>query len=360
MKESLRRLTSAGDDQPFFDEFPPQCLSCIKGPNALIEKCPIDGKRARHCTITGTYGSIFECNKAEGLVKSAKIHANVLSNGIGLLKTLGEYKRRISEKYDKAFKRLLHNVERNDAHIIQDFQNVVSEAEMIAAHGRHRTVVSSALKKDLPLAAKAMLNIFKAAISIKNEITIYQRLYVDSVWRQEPKNYKVHRVFMNTAYKFYEDFSALGISLKVGDSYDEVLVDFESISVVLFHLLDNAAKYAYPNSTIEVSFLRAADTKTTSIVIQMTSVAVEENEKKEIHLEGRSGIHAIKLGRSGKGFGMSIAADIMCKTDLHLDIKWDIEKKITVHENIPYTRNVFTLAGMKLVKLQIPGHGRPN
>lgn len=352
MKYGLIQLTSSGDKEPYFSEFSGECVACIKRQQEIVEKCPIDGRKARHSTVVGPYGAVFGCAKKHGFVVSKSLHESALGDAVKDLKALAEFKRRILEQYEKAYKRLLHNVERNDAHIIQEFQNVVPDALLVGSQKGVRGIVSNAISKDLPAASKALTNIFKAAIGIKNELTIYQRLYVDPHWRPELGTYKAHKVFMNTAYKFYDEFNEVGIWLDVGDCHDYVEIDFECVSVVLFHILDNARKYVKPHSDIMVQFTKRADKDELSIHIEMTSLTVEPDEVSRIELEGVSGRNAEKLGKSGKGIGMAVIRDIVSKAGLAFAAKWGLDR---IHfEGVPYSRNVLILGGLKLVQLGKP------
>ncbi len=352
MKDSLLRLSSAGENAPFLDEFPPECKQCLSSGPKVIDKCPIDGRKARLSKIEGANGVVIGCAKKKSLVESDSLHERVLRGGLDQVNILAPYKRLIVEKYEKAYKRLLHNVERNDAHIIQEFQNVVPDKVVIGSQKNYRAIVADHASADIMLAAKALINVFKAAISIKNELTIYQRLYVEPVWRSEMAVYRLHSVFMNTAYKFYDEFNDYSIWLNVGESYDYVNVDFESVSVVLFHLMDNTRKYAKPSSEVFVHFERSVDSREASIRIEMISLAVEESEKSRILIEGYSGYYAQKMARAGKGIGMSIVNDIVTKSGLSLTIDWDIAGKREMVNGYPYTTNRFILGKLELAHVK--------
>ncbi len=348
MSEAFVRLTSHGDSEPFFSEFPPQCAVCIGQKIEVVEHCPLDGRRARHSTIHGTHGSVFGCTRKASLVASRKLHEAVLKEGLEHLKTLGQYKRRIVEQYERAFKRMLHNVERNDAHVIQEFQNVVPDSLLIGSQRSFRSVVAEAISNDLSASAKALTNVFKAAIAIKNELTIYQRLYLDTVWRDELGKYKAHKVLMNTAYKFYDEFNETGIWLDVGECYDEVEIDFECVSVVIFHIMDNARKYAKPNSVIFVSFIRNSEMSDLSIRIEMTSLAVSPDESAQVELEGISGRLPQKLGKAGKGIGLSIVRHIVSRARLKFEVDWGSAGEAI--GDAVYAVNVFLLGGLRLTR----------
>ncbi|MFT3784336.1 MAG: ATP-binding protein [Nibricoccus sp.] len=347
MSEMLVRFTEASGSSPLLDEFPIECQQCIVHNYANPISCPIDQKQARHRQVKSGYGSIVGCSKKPTLVRGASTFDKILEAKLPILKELAFYKRQLDSRYDREYKRLLHNIESHDAHIIQEFQNVATEDEMVENRNRHREFLADQLSEDPIRSARALLKIFQSAIGIKNEITIYRRLYMEKQWQDERGVHRVHAVILNTAYKFFEDFTAAGIKLNVGQTQTEVYVDFECVSVILYHLLDNSRKYAAPGRPIDVTY--AETSQRIDVRVSMVSLASDPEERESLYLPGVSGKYAKDLKRDSKGQGLAIVRDITSKTDITFSIDWDVENNSVMYNGVPYTRNVFHV-GMRLAR----------
>jgi light-regulated signal transduction histidine kinase (bacteriophytochrome) len=344
MKETIEMLVVKGIKDPIIDELYPECRKCVMRNLEIIDACPIDKKRARHTKIENEHGYIFGCTKKSTLVLAKKIHHAVLSRHLPFLKELLAYTKQLDERYDKEYKRLLHNIESHDAHIIQEFQYIASEEDMARAARRHREFIADTLSADPIKSARALLKIFQSAIGIKTEITIYQRLYLDKNWEDNKKNYSVHPVVMNTAYKFFEDFSASNIILNIGECYESVLIDYECVSIILYHLLDNAGKYVLKSTSVDITFHRLREMVV--IELSMMSVATEASEYELVFKEGYSGENVRKLKKQekqGKGYGMAIIKEISSRCKYLFEVDWNVERKRILVGDVPYTRNVFRL-----------------
>jgi hypothetical protein len=327
---------------PLRSNFEDYCTSCLVRPESKLLKCPFDGKAARQYLATTESCSVFACSKKNTLVNGEKTFSSMVCAKMEELKTIGTYKKILDDRYALDYKRLLHNIESHDAHIIQEFCDIAPEDEMIRNHGRHREYLADIVRANPDGVSRALLKTHQSAIGIKNEITIYQRLYGRSGFKEVLEKHGVHRLFMNTAYKFFEDFSSRGIFLNISNSYADVLADFECASVVLYHLLDNARKYGIKDKPINIDF-NVTD-KLVCILLRMTSVECLPSEREDVFKPEFSGANAKKIKASSRGMGMAVVKDILDRSSLKLECRWSVTgKRITVGD-IDYAANEFILS----------------
>ena len=107
---------------------------------------------------------------------------------------------------------------------------------------------------------------------------------------------------LNVLHTFFADFSEKNIYVEVGEYYNKTVVDYETIQIAFYHLIENALKYSKPNSKINIDFEDFADFFL--IKFKMTSTYVKPIERDLIFGEGFSGEIAKKTGKSGDGIGM--------------------------------------------------------
>ena len=145
--------------------------------------------------------------------------------------------------------------------------------------------------------------------------------------------------------------SAYGCILRTAIS--PVLLDYETVSVALYQVADNAVKYVMPNSNIDISF--SAEATWLSVVVQMLSLPISEDEVPRICEEGFSGHVAQSLGLAGDRIGMSRTRDLLRLNRATVIMVPNIAPSdATTHNGMPYERNEVR------IKLRRPDVGRTN
>jgi len=91
------------------------------------------------------------------------------------------------------------------------------------------------------------------------------------------------------------------------------------MQVALYHLLDNAAKYALFGSGLRISF---SDEEGFRIYFEMTSLFVPEEERTRIFNDGFSGSQAKAVSKGGQGLGMGVVTDLLKMNGARLDVVW--------------------------------------
>ncbi|HRP37951.1 MAG TPA: ATP-binding protein, partial [Candidatus Dojkabacteria bacterium] len=161
--------------------------------------------------------------------------------------------------------------------------------------------IQKEIKKDTRKAALMFLRIAKHNIHMKTEFSIYRKLdRSDSSIELRP--HTIQKVLMNVLHTFFIDFTNNGILVDVDNYYGKVQMDYETIQVALYHLIENASKYTKPNSRIKVQFIELE--QSVEILFTMTSLFIEEEEIDKIFTEGYSGKEARNCEVNGDGIGM--------------------------------------------------------
>jgi len=98
------------------------------------------------------------------------------------------------------------------------------------------------------------------------------------------------------------DFSDKDVIVKVNEYDGRINIDYETMHVALYHIIENAAKYVRPKTNLFINFKE--NTHTLKVEFVMESLFIEELEKDRIYEEGYSGLNVKNIGKQGEGIGM--------------------------------------------------------
>ncbi len=124
------------------------------------------------------------------------------------------------------------------------------------------------------------------------------------------------------------------------DNNDFIYIDYESIHVALYHLIENAAKYIRPDTIFHVKMKSMLGK--TEITMDMTSTEIADCEVNRIFEEGVSGDLAVRTGKSGDGIGLSRAKKIVELNQGTLSVTPYPDTSV-IFMGVTYQRNVFTI-----------------
>lgn len=300
---------------------PAQCVGCATRASEMevVRNCGVAGKRRRGRRDSSD-GSVFFCTNDPDLVASTRLFKKELDFLEASIGRLAEYKSDVAKEEAHKSRRLFHNLISLNAHALQELYSVVSQDKLSnsAGYRSQKEFLSTFLRGKNVEMAELFLRALKNAAAVKSELSVFQKLYDPSPSLKFARH-EIHRVLVNVANYFFQDFADNQIRLSIEPSEARLLLDYESIQVAFYHVLDNATKYAMPSSDIRVSFTDAADF---CVCFEMVSLYVEEHERERIFSDGVSGGQAKRLSRSGQGLGMGLIVDLLKLNDARLQVDW--------------------------------------
>ncbi len=282
-----------------------ECCLCIKNcssPGKVIEVCPKYGMKRRQGMIENTRGTTFLCCDE---TKTTKLFRNKLEGlsyayfDLQIPKTKIELDAKTNEQ--QRVNRLVHNLTSINAHNIQEIYDLVPQEMLASNYQTQVDFIQTEIKRDIRKAALMFLRIAKHNIHMKSEFSIYRKLdRSDAVI--ELRSHQIQKVILNVLHSFFVDFTNKRIFVDVESYLGKVNIDYETIQVALYHLIENASKYAKNDTVILIEFQDYA--LTVDVVFTMTSLFIEEAEIEKIFIEGYSGKAAKQSHLSGDGIGM--------------------------------------------------------
>lgn len=340
------------------------CFECHKSsvhPNEINTQCTFDGKKRKRSKIHYEKGSLYLCSSSIDLINSNRlfkdkimVYMDFLNNYENLVSsiTLKHHKqidsirticeneiKRVKEEANNDTKRLIHNLTSINAHSIQEIYALVPQELLTKDINKQFGVIRELLIEDPDEAARAFMRIAKNNAAMKAEFSVFKKLTNTSPTLSF-KYHQIRKVLMNVLHIFFQDFSDKGVTVSVDSNYESVLLDYESIYVSFYHIVENATKYIARNSNLRVSFLTNDD----SFIIRfnMLSIQIRPDEIEDIFQEGKKGAMAVKTQQAGDGFGLSIVIKLLNINKSSLIIKSNVNTYLNKSINgVDYENNHF-------------------
>jgi K+-sensing histidine kinase KdpD len=318
-----------------------ECKTCFSVCNIkgnLINDCPKYGGQRRQGKITNSKGTTFLCDKT----KTTKLFRDKLEglsyayHDLIIPKSTIESETKQIEQ--KRVNRLVHNLTSINAHNIQELYDLVPQDLLSTNYKTQLDFLQREIKRDPKKAALMFIRIAKHNIHMKSEFSIYNKMdRNDAVL--DLSSHPIKRVILNILHTFFVDFTKNTIYVSVADYSGKVKIDYESIQVALYHLIENASKYTMPNSNIEISFSEIG--QQVNVSFKMRSLHISPDEKDKIFDEGYSGKAACNCQLNGDGIGMWQINQMVKLNNGKVTIKCGQE--ILKINDVPYAHNEIIL-----------------
>lgn len=284
---------------------------------------------------------IYLCtNEAIDSTRHWKSEANLIYNFAQSFKNV---KNELSKEFNTTIDRLTHNLKKYNAHCIQASENILDPYSNTSGTRSQIDSIKNNLTQQTSKSSTSLLKIIKNNKLIQAELSVYDRLYKKNNDKLEKLSHSIHKLIKATLSAFWDSFIENNVTLDIDNCYDEVYVDYETITVALVHLIDNCTKYTCPHSTLNITFAKI-NTSQLLIIFKMLSLKINEYEEQEIFQEGYSGEIACELGLNGSGTGMFIIKNFIELNDGVLNLKINSNNQKNMKYNgIEYEENVFEI-----------------
>ena len=294
----------SANDVKISDNLEGECIICFNECNSCgkqILACPRYVGERRQGKIINTKGTTFLCD----LTKTTKLFRDKLEAlsyaYYDLIIPKQQYENEAKQVEQQRVNRLIHNLTSLNAHNIQEIDDFIPQALLAINSKKLLEFIQGEIKRDSKNASLMFLRIAKHNIHMKTEFSIYKKLdRLDASFEFTP--HQIRKVLLNVLHTFFIDFTNQNIYINVEEFDGRVKIDYESIQVALYHLVENASKYTLSNTHIEITFKERANE--VDVIFKMKSLYIDNEEVGKIFLEGYSGKVAKQCELSGDGIGM--------------------------------------------------------
>ena len=226
------------------------------------------------------------------------------------------------ESHNKAINRLIHNLITLNAHNMQELYVLFPQQDISRKINKKQIkYIEDIIKEKSKEIALFLLKQAKSNTAMDVEFSVFQMIHNNDDSKLQIQSHNVHQVIMNILYIFFPDFTDKDVAVVVNDSTHKARFDYKSFHVVLYHILENATKYIKPKSKFLIDIKN--NNGKIEIDMEMISCKIQEDEKLLIFKEGYSGKEPKKIGRNGKGIGLSIVKKIIELNSGTIDIYTD-------------------------------------
>ena len=292
------------NNEKISDNLAEECKLCFQECNSIgkqILSCPKYGGERRQGKITNNKGTTFLCD----LTKTTKLFRDKLEAlsyaFYDLIIPKQRYENEAKQIEQQRVNRLIHNLTSLNAHNIQEIDDFIPQELLATNAQRLLEYIQGEIKRDIKNASLMFLRIAKHNIHMKTEFSIYKKLdRLDASFEFTPN--QIRKVLLNVLHTFFIDFTNQNIYVYVAEFKGRVKIDYESIQVALYHLVENASKYTMSDSRIDISFQERQNE--VDVIFQMKSLYIDNDEVEKIFIEGYSGKVAKQCKLNGDGIGM--------------------------------------------------------
>ncbi|THD66272.1 HAMP domain-containing histidine kinase [Robertkochia marina] len=283
-----------------------ECRVCMANCNDIyksVNPCPVYNDRRKQGFKQTKKSNIFLCCNQSKTTALFKNKLDALSYAMGDIELpVNEITENIKKTEQTKVNRLIHNLTSINAYNIQEIYDLVPQETLSSNWKKQLEFIKREIISDPDKAAMLFLRIAKNNIHMKSEFSIYKKIERLDSKDLEIKSLPVRKVFLNVLHTFFSDFSNNEIYVDVREFEGKTQIDYETMQVAFYHLIENSTKYTLPNSIVTVDFKEDKDT--VAIKMNMTSLYVPIEERESILNEGFSSRLAKKLGKSGDGIGL--------------------------------------------------------
>lgn len=292
-----------------------QCINSRCNNGYASVNCKLDDIKKRLGISRTNYGSVFACSDNSKTTKNFRIELDILASGIKFFETTKKEIVTATIKDEQVrVNRLIHNLKSLNAHIIQELYSVIPQELFISNYSKKKTIelIQETIKDHSLDAAKAFLRIAKFNTGVKAEFSVYDKLLKNDV-QLNPMYHKLRDVLMLVLHMFFADFADKHVYVEVNNYFEKAYIDFESVYVAFYHIIENSTKYVCPNTEIEVSF--QIEENMHLVTFSMRSFYLYPQDVEKIFDDGYSGILAKQTELAGHGLGMFRAKQLLLKNN---------------------------------------------
>lgn len=215
---------------------------------------------------------------------------------------------------------------KNEKNYLDEFiENTIHDVRKFNANIKARSEIisnkSGSRKKEMESIKKCAENIWAMSQLISTRLSEYDYLYAEAPLQCGSKydfNFfatfdKIRRCMLYEAKKGDKE-----IRVRSKNGNCSAIQAYDSIKYMPFLLIDNALKYSFNNTIIEVE-IKDEDNKQI-IEIKSTGVFVDESEIESLFIRGYRGKNSSEFTENGSGIGLYLVKEICNANDIKIEI----------------------------------------
>lgn len=330
-----------------FDNFPSSLIDLVltyKESNKPF-MVTIDGKEtlALLSRKVSKDGIVYCLTTDEKFIKRHKFFKKLLDFSTIALQPISDFQTKLIEQQNSKTEEFIHNVTSLNSYSIQDLFALIPQNTLSENINAQKDLIKKIIIEKPNITVDTILQLIKYNLAMKVEFSVFERT-------QKPPgtikkfSHSIRSILLSILQIFIDDFEKRGIEVTLDagqDSEKRLEVDYDSLFVSLFYLLENSLKYSCPKTTFKIIFKEEKDSF--SILFIMISLSINDSEVSRLTEYGYRSPNAIKINAEGKGIGMNRIIKTLKLNNAELEITPRINDYTRKIGEILYEGNQFKI-----------------
>jgi hypothetical protein len=327
-----------------FDNFPMEVKGLIHD-HTLINKVfeiSIDGenRKARIGCKRSEFGSIYVLTTESKFINRKKFFNQLIELSTIALKPAVNFQNDLINSHSEENEEFIHNVTSLNTYSIQDLFALIPQNTLTENINKQTDKVREIIKDKPNVAATTLLNLIKYNLATKVEFSVFERTLKPSSFVSKSA-FPIRPILLSILQIFIRDFENIRIEVSLDASEKSLNIDYDSLFVSLFYIMDNSIKYCCPNTKYKIIFKQEDDDF--SILFIMISIKISDSDLKRITTRGFRSETAQKLNVDGNGIGMYRILKTLKLNDAELIITPRCNNYTRKFKDLEYEANEFKI-----------------
>ncbi|HFK5508571.1 ATP-binding protein [Elizabethkingia bruuniana] len=276
----------------------------------------------------------------DNFVKRYKFFKELLESSLVYIGPLLNLEEAIKAKNNEILMDFIHNVTSINSYSIQNLFALIPQKNLADNINKQKEIVRDIIKDKPNRTIDTLLKEIKYSIATKVEFSVFENiLNKKSIFLKE--KHIIRNVVLSILQIFIDDFDQKRITISLAASDKSLEIDYDSISVSLYYIFDNAVKYCHPNTEIKIIF--SEEGESFDIIIKMVSIKIEEREIGLLTIRGYRSDFAKQINCNGQGIGMSRIVKTLELNKSELVIIPNAFKFSKINKGVMYEGNEFRI-----------------
>ncbi len=332
------------DGDYIFDNFPQHLIPLItefKESRSTIEVL-MDGRKteARIGKKNNSYGTIYVFTTEQKYVNRYKLFKELLALSVIALEPISCFQNQLIQKHSSDNQEFIHNVTSLNSYSIQSLFSLIPQNKLTGNINKQVEAVKDIIADKPIIASKTLLKLIKYSLATKVEFSVFERtmkLYQVS----KKTDYPIREMILSILQIFMDDFEERKITVSLDACDRRISLDYDSLFVSFYYILDNAIKYCCRNTDFKIIFKEEDDCF--AILIIMISVRIEDHEVEKLKVKGYRSNNVKSLNKEGNGIGMYRILKTLKFNDAILEITPRVNNFVRQIDEVRYEANQFKI-----------------
>ena len=246
----------------------------------------------------------------------------------------------IAKNQNAQTEELLHNLTTLNTYSIHDLFSLIPQDALAKNINTQKEIVKNILIEKPNVSASTLLQLIKYNLALKVEFSVFEKTLKEYPLVQKMED-SIRNVILSILQIFITDFNDKNITVSLDSSEKRLQLDYDSFSVSLYYIFDNAVKYCSRNTHFKIILKEFPDCF--SVLFDMLSIRIEDDEIEKLYMKNYRSEIAKKMNAKGSGIGMFRILKTLKLNDAELIIKPRVTNYTRKANSTIYEHNQFII-----------------